>query len=186
MITPLIKIAKPQLLSKGEYLFRQGECAGNFYYVEEGLVKAYYGTPDGRQFIKTFVQERGFLASMQTVVSNQPSAFTAICLENTKVRIIARADLLRAVSDDTEFIRILNGLLLTVASKKEQREYELLCLSPKERYLLLCKRETDLLRRLSQEDIARYLGITPVSLSRIRKRCRANIAEEIPARSHLQ
>lgn len=180
MITQLMKISKPQVFSKGEHLFRQGEPAGNFYYVEQGLIKAYYGTPDGKQFIKTFVKEGGFIASMQAIVSDQPSSFTAISVENTKVMVVSRENLLKAITDDTEFVRTLNGLLLRVASKKEQREYELLCLTPEERYLLLCKREPELLRRLSQEDIARYLGITPVSLSRIRKRCRESITQTAP------
>lgn len=64
----------------------------------------------------------------------------------------------------------LNEFLLALAMKKEQREYEFLCLSAAERYLLFCQREAELVPRLSQLDIARYLGITPVALSRIRRR----------------
>ena len=52
--------------------------------------------------------------------------------------------------------------------KKERREYEFLCLSAEERYRLLIKRSPDLVRQVTQNEIARYLGITPVALSRIR------------------
>lgn len=168
----LEKISKVKWIRKGTVLFRQGELAKNFYFVKEGLVKAYYSTPDGKQFIKTFVQEGGFIASMQAIVSDQPSSFTAICLEDCQILETTGSKLLHAVSIDTEYLRMLNTLLLKLASKKERREFELLCLPPEKRYRLLCEQEPELVKRLSLEDVARYLGITPVSLSRIRKRGR--------------
>lgn len=173
MIERLRSIAKERFVPKRSFLFRKGESIGSFFFVQEGLLKAFYDTQDGKQYIKTFVREDGFIGSMQAIVHQKPSTFSTISLENSRVFEIARADLMHAVETDFEFVSMLNSLLLTVASKKEQREYELLCLSPEERYMLFCKRESDLISRLSQEDIARYLGITPVSLCRIRKRCHA-------------
>lgn len=65
--------------------------------------------------------------------------------------------------------RVLD-FLLGFAMKQERREMELLSLSAEDRYRLLIERSPELLDRVKQKDIARYLGITPVALSRIRKR----------------
>ena len=60
--------------------------------------------------------------------------------------------------------------LISLAIKKERREYEFLCLSAPERFALLKQRDPELVAKLTQNDIARYLGITPVALSRIKQR----------------
>jgi CRP-like cAMP-binding protein len=60
--------------------------------------------------------------------------------------------------------------LLALYMKKEQREYELLSLPAAERYQRLCAEDPDLIEQVTQNDIALYLGITPVALSRIKKR----------------
>jgi len=60
--------------------------------------------------------------------------------------------------------------LIELAIKKERREYEFLCLSAPQRFALLKQRSPELVSRLTQNDIARYLGITPVALSRIKQR----------------
>ena len=54
--------------------------------------------------------------------------------------------------------------------KKERREREFLTESAEERYRMLLERSPALFDKVTQKDIARYLGITPVALSRIRKR----------------
>lgn len=67
-------------------------------------------------------------------------------------------------------------LLLLFAKKKEQREYEFLCFSAEERFYRIAELSPMLLDKVTQNDLSRYLGITPVGLSRIKKRAgnRAN------------
>ena len=60
--------------------------------------------------------------------------------------------------------------LLNFSMKKERREREFLTESAEERYRMLMDRSPELFDKVTQKDIARYLGITPVALSRIRKR----------------
>lgn len=155
---------------KGTFLFRQGEDAGNLFFIQSGLVKAYYETLDGKEFIKSFLTDGEFIASMQAVVAGNPSSFTVLSLEDSSVIVVPKHAVLNLVTDNPAMTGVLNSMLLKLAMKKERREYELLCMSPEERYLLFCEREAGLVGRLSQNDIARYLGITPVALSRIRKR----------------
>lgn len=172
MLEKLQTLGRERCFEKRSFLFTQGQTGTGFYLVLEGLLKAFYETRAGKQYIKTFVQPGGFIASVRAIVDEAPSPFGVICLEKTKVREISGAELRQAAAEDPEFISALNSVLAKVASKKELREYELLCLSAEERYLAFREREPDLWERLSQEDVAGYLGITPVSLCRIRKRIR--------------
>lgn len=57
--------------------------------------------------------------------------------------------------------------------KKERREYELLCLSAEDRYRALMENTPQLADMVTQNEIALYLGVTPVGLSRIKKRVAA-------------
>ncbi len=163
-------VGTPVTLIKGTCLFRQHEPAANLFFIEQGLVKAFYETRDGKEFIKSFIRERQIIGSLQALFADRPNSFSVVALEDCVVREIPKAHLLGAADENRELQKLMNEQLLALAMKKEQREYELLCLSAETRYQVFCQREAALADRLTQLDIARYLGITPVALSRIRKR----------------
>ena len=66
-------------------------------------------------------------------------------------------------------------LLLIFSMKKEKREFEFLCLSAEERYRQLENESPIIIEKVTQNDLARYLGITPVGLSRIKRRVNSDI-----------
>lgn len=170
MFELLMNVAVERLFPKGAYLFHRGDTNSSLFLIQKGLIKNYYETRDGKQFVKSFIQEGGFIASMRAVVAGEPSAFSAVCLEQCQVLEVTKPQMDQLLAQKPEFVEQLNAMLLQLAAKKEQREYELLCLSARERCARLYEAEPGLVARLSQQDIARYLGIDPVSLSRIRKK----------------
>lgn len=163
-------LAKVQKIARGDYLFRQSERCNNLFVIRQGLVKASYTTFDGRELVKSFIREGQCIASMHTIAANEPSPFGAVALEPCDILAVSGLDLQRLAEHSHAFALTLNQLFMEVAMKKERREYEFLCLSAEQRYKLLIQREPALLSRLTQSDIARHLGITPVALSRIRTR----------------
>lgn len=171
MIEQLTKVGHVRYFSKGSILFRQGDNTSSLFFIKQGLVKAYYETIDGKEFIKSFVAEGGAIASMQAMFADNPCSFSLVSLEDSIVLEVSQHALLGLIAANADLVVHFNNLLLALAMKKERREYEFLCLSPEQRYLAFCQREPELIERLTQQDIARYLGITPVALSRIRKRC---------------
>lgn len=173
MIEQFKKSGAIRFFPKGSFLFRQGERVGNLFLIHSGLVKAFYQMIDGKEFIKSFISEGEFIASMQAVVEGDSCSFSLLSLEDTHVLEVPRQTLLELMSGDADTARVVNKMLLALAMKKERREYELLCMTPESRYLAFCEREPQLVERLSQIDIARYLGVTPVGLSRIRRRLRS-------------
>jgi len=159
--------------NKADIVFSQGDADDSIYYIKTGLLKAYYVTDDGREFVKSFLRETDIIGSLTALMSENGCSFTLVCLEPTSLLRVPFGDCLKAAEQDLMVANIFITLLTRLAIKKERREYEFLCLSAEERYQLFKENTPDLLERVTQNDIARYLGITPVGLSRIRTRLRA-------------
>ncbi len=164
------QFGKLMSLKKHQHLIRQGQEAGSLYFIRSGLIKAYYLTTDGKEFIKSFISEGNVIGSLSTLYEHQPSTFSMVCLEDTMVYEIDFKHLFTTTSDDPELSQIMIRTLIELAQKKEKREYEFLCLTAAERYQLLTNENPELVNRLTQNDIAKYLGITAVGLSRIKSR----------------
>ncbi|NOY85649.1 MAG: Crp/Fnr family transcriptional regulator [Nitrospirae bacterium] len=166
---------KALVYDKGETIFRQGETDPHLYFVQKGFLKAYYLTASGKEYVKTFVPENDFIGSSNVYRYPQTGCtFTLVCLEPSRLLRLKYTDLINIVQQTPESALALINMLIDVIAKKERREFEFLCLSAEERYQQILKNTPELLKRATQNDIARYLGITPVALSRIRSRMTGN------------
>ncbi|OUR95654.1 hypothetical protein A9Q84_14220 [Halobacteriovorax marinus] len=165
-----MQIGKKQLFKKGDYIFRQGDIDSNIYFIKSGLLKAYYLTGDGKEFVKSFLDVGELIGSIRSASKNIPCYFNVVCLEDTEVASVSFDELLNQSKADIENALVLIDSLIELSAKKEKREYEFLCLSAQERYDVLQTERPELLKRISLNDTAKYLGITAIALSRIRKR----------------
>lgn len=157
---------------KGEPIFMQGDLDKSFYFVQSGLLKAYYLSEDGKEFVKSFLLPNDIIGSLTSAYSAGSCTFSLICLEPVTLRKIPFEVLYEYSKKDLEIANTMIELLLHVAMKKEKREFEFLCLSAEQRYCKIAETSPMILEKVTQNDLARYLGITPVGLSRIIKRTR--------------
>ncbi len=157
-------------VARGKHVWRQGEVTRDVFLVEKGLVKLYYVTVDGNERIKSFVTDGELFGSRISQVYRQGSPFAAVCLESTQLLVADYDPFRQALMTNAQRMAWLFNLTEQTSLKKELREYHLLCLSAQERYEAFLADEPELARRLSQADTARYLGITAIALSRIRRR----------------
>ena len=148
----------------------QGDMDRNLYLVQSGLLKAYYTSEDGKEFIKSFILPKDIICSLTSVYSEKQCSFSLVCLELTFLIKIPFTVVQEYSQRYHEIANDMNEALLKFAMKKEKREYEFLCLSAEERFLKLIETTPSLFNTVTQNDIAAYLGITPVGLSRIKKR----------------
>lgn len=155
---------------KNEHVFRQGDLDRNLYFIQSGLLKAYYISDEGKEFVKSFLLPDKFIGSLTSAYAQGECSFSLVCLEPTVLRKIPFELLSDHVKDNPLLAIDMIELLLGFAMKKEKREYEFLCLSAEKRYLDIAENYPLILEKVTQNDLARYLGITPVGLSRIKKR----------------
>ena len=161
---------QPVSVTKYDYVFMQGDLDENLYAVRSGLLKAYYVSADGNETIKSFLRPGCMIASLRAVHKKEQCSYNLRALVDSELVKVPFAELYEA-SQETHAISLeLISFLLGLSMKKEQREYDFLNLSAEERYQNFVVENMDLAEKLTQNDIARYLGITPVALSRIKKR----------------
>ena len=151
-------------------MFRQGEQDGSIYGLQSGLLKAYYLSEDGKENIKSFILPGGMIGSLASSYQGEACSFRLVCLKPSKLVGVQFSDLHEASRSDPELSAEVVDFLLSFGIRKEMREYELLCLSAEDRYKRLLERTPELFDLVTQNEIARYLGVTPVGLSRIKNR----------------
>jgi CRP-like cAMP-binding protein len=159
-------------LKKKQYFAEQGKVCDKASFIVTGSVRYFY-VKDGEEITNYFSFENELVSSYKSYLTQQPSATFIQALEDTRLIHITRADM----------DKMLNNPLLAYKMERfgrmvaehylgcyEDRVAAFVTKSPEERYLDLLDTSKDILRRMPQHYIANFLGITPVSLSRIKRR----------------
>lgn len=169
-IEHLLTIAKPLELPTKHILVNQGEYADEFYFVLQGVCHACYLTEQGKQFSKEFYWEKDWVIGFESLINHQPSPYLLETLTPVQLLCIPMQTL-QKWRDNAHPIYL--KLLETQLRYKENKERFMLLHSPQQRYQLLCQHFPELCERINEQHIAAYLGITPISLSRIKARINA-------------
>lgn len=159
---------------KGEFALREGQVCHHIFYVEEGLLRQYSIDHLGKEHIIQFANERWFISDRSSLFFNQPSDFFIDAVEDTKV-VMLDTDFFSALSDiSPQFRRYNEYILQNHIRQLQNRVHLLISASAEARYLDFIRLYPDLIQRVPQWMIASYLGITPESLSRVRKELTKN------------
>lgn len=156
-----------QQFDKKTHVFSQGENNQYIHLIQEGILKAYYLDESGKEYIKSFLFPGDSIASSQAL-SGRLCSFSLQCLKNVTLIKLPYQKVREAAAENLDTANEIIELLMAFAMKKEQREFELLCLTAEQRYEKLLAKSQNISELITQNDIARYLGITPVALSRIK------------------
>jgi len=169
-LAPVLAAALPRRFEPGQHLVSLAQPAPNVFFLVTGLVRMYLLRRDGREFNKAFHREGEFTGSHAAAVTGQPSLVGIVALEPVVATQIPFAALEAAAQRHVEVERLLRRLAELRFWHRERREAELLLDNAHERFERLRRNEPWLLARVSQKQLASYLGITEVSLSRLRSR----------------
>lgn len=164
-----IENLKKVQVKKGNFLLRQGDVCKHSFFVEEGLLKYYSIDEKGKQHILQFAPEGWFVVDRESAFFNQPSQYFIEALEDSVVTMID-VDMFASLSLHNQSFALFNNKLLHNHIRHLQNRINLLLsATAEERYLDFIRIYPDLLLRVPQTLVASYLGITPESLSRVRK-----------------
>ncbi|MGF1752533.1 Crp/Fnr family transcriptional regulator [Vibrio makurazakiensis] len=166
-IESLIDIAKPLELPTRHILVNQGEAPDSFYFIIEGLCHACYLTEEGKQFSKEFYWEQDWVLGFESLIKQQASPYL---LETLTPIVLLQLPMSALAEWREESNPLYIKLLETQLMHKENKERFMLLYTPEQRYQLFCEHYPDLESRLNDNQIAAYLGITAISLSRIKSR----------------
>ncbi len=161
-------------LKRGGSLFAAAQPMPHIFIVLNGLIKLHHDNAEGRERIKNFAAEGAIVASISALQTNGRASFSATALEPASLARIPYKALEHMADTHFAWGRLLRTVLMGYALQKEQREQGFLMQSAAVRYEALIRAQPNLAARVAQKDLAAYLGVTPVGLSRIATRARAN------------
>lgn len=150
-------------------LLKEGEVAGKLYWIEKGCLRLFF-YDEGKEITFQFFFEGDFVASFDSLYQRTPSLFYLESIEPTEVRVIERDDFYDLIEHSPSLRQRYEEKLIDRFHTYQQLFLSRIKNTPRQRYEELLREHPDIIRRVPQHYIASFLGITSVSLSRIRNR----------------
>lgn len=154
---------------KGEYLLKEGQVSESCFFVIEGCVRQYI-LKDGEEKTTAFYTEAEPVNSFTSAIGKSKSNYNLVCMEDSTLTV-------GSDSLEVEISKLIPRLESIIRQEVERYSgiyqdelSKFITHSAEERYLDLMEQKPDLLQRVPQHQIASFIGVTPESLSRIRKR----------------
>jgi len=159
-----------RLFRKRQYLLQEGDVCTQFYFVVRGCLRMYKIDEKGDTHILQFAAENYWIIDLGSFHTVKPSALNIDALEDTVVLQISRDDLITLYTQAPKFDRIFRVLLENSFVRLQERLLQNISSTANERYQSFLEIYPHLINRLSQVQIASFLGISPEFLSRLRNK----------------
>ncbi len=163
-------LIRPRHIKKSDYFVHAGHISRDIAYVKTGLFRYFYSNEEGEEYTKGFFDRGSVLSSYDAILEDNPSHYTIQALEHSTIEVVDYDKFHELFTEDPCWYKLLVGLLQKGYLAKVRRERELLLYDAEERYRLFRERTPALEGRIPQHLIASYLGVTPVTLSRVRNK----------------
>ena len=147
-----------------------GDNRHELIFVCKGLLRFYFISSDGKESNKAFIVENEFAGPLASAMLGLPIYYGIEALEDTTMQVANFNDFTELYSKDLVFERIGRKLAERLLVRKELRTRSMLEQNARERYLKLLAENPKLIKRVPQYHMASYLGITEVSLSRLKNK----------------
>jgi CRP-like cAMP-binding protein len=164
----IASLSAVQDLPKGGYFVRAGETPTRVGYMISGWLRYFYSDVEGREFVRYFCNGGNFVTSQAALINGEPSAFSIQALEDAVLAVFDYAAWLKLLETHTAWGIIHNKILDQALVRAESRERSLVLDDAATRYRRFLEEYPDAEEHVKQYDIASYLGVNPVTLSRIR------------------
>jgi CRP-like cAMP-binding protein len=159
-----------RLYRKRQFVLQEGDVCGYINFVVRGCLRMYKIDDQGNTHIVQFATENYWINDLGSFHTLKPSELNIDALEDTVVLQIQRDDLVTIYTTSPKFDRIFRVLIENSFVMLQQRLLQSISSTAEERYQSFLEIYPHLVNRLSQVQIASYLGITPEFLSRLRNR----------------
>jgi CRP-like cAMP-binding protein len=152
-----------------ETLLTEGEVSEKIFFIKNGALRIWFNN-EGVELTVDFFVENSFVSSFESFFQNIPSVFNIETIEESNIFELNKEDFLMLMNDNKKFGNFINETIYKRFGLLTKRLLSFIKDTPQMRYKNLLEQRPELLLRFPQHYIASYLGITSVSLSRIRNR----------------
>jgi CRP/FNR family transcriptional regulator, anaerobic regulatory protein len=168
-VAALTHLVKKQHFEKNEIIFMEGKVSNEIYFVTKGCVRLFYNV-EGRDRTAFFYTEGQFICAGESFTFHVPAKESYQAIEGTELYVFSKSSIDELLNISSKFeliarIAVENELIVCqniIASFVTK--------SAEERYVELLETNGELFQRVPQQYIASFLGVSPETLSRIKKR----------------
>lgn len=160
---------KRQEVPAKKVLLKEGQVSRTMFFIEKGCLRTWINN-DGKEITTQFFFEGDSVSSIESFRTNQPSLYSIETIEPSILQTISQKDFQDILENSPELRKKLEDHLFRRLFQSQQLMYSYLKNNPQKRYEELTENYPHIVQRVPQHYIASYLGITSVSLSRIRNR----------------
>lgn len=153
---------------KGDFFLMEGEKSIHMGLVKKGLFRSYYIDKTGNEITKYFYQEGSAMFSYVAYLTGKNSMYYIQALEDSDVLTAKISDFEKAIDGNYQLLLFYKKIVDKALVMKEEHACSFKLYNSTERYQLFQAEYPGLEKRIKQHQLASYLGITPVTLSRIR------------------
>ncbi len=159
----------PKKIRKRQYLLNAGDVCLYNYFVEKGLLRCFNVDDRAHEHVVQFAVEGWWMSDMNSFLTGDEAVYNIEALEDSELLLLNKKSfdemVLRVPKMEKYFRLLMQNHIIAL----QRRIISSLSNSAEEKYMKLMDGCPDIINRASQQHIASFLGITPETLSRIRK-----------------
>ena len=159
-----------RIVRRRQFILQEGDISKHNTFVVEGCFRMFLVDEKGKEHNLQFAVENWWIGDIGSFHSEEPSKLYIEALENSVILQIKKEDQLKLFVDHPKFNRIFRVLTENALVSAQRRILQNISSTAEERYLDFSKRYPNFFNRISNVQIASYLGVTPEFLSTIRKK----------------
>ena len=159
----------PKKLKRRQFLLQEGEVCNRLAFVEKGALYSYSTNARGGQHVIQFAFEGWWIADLYSFITMEPSSLNIEALEECDLLLIDREQHHRLLQQAGKYETYIRILYQNAYVALQRRIESTIGLTAEEKYLRLLDQYPHIISRVPLHLVASYLGVTPETLSRIRK-----------------
>ena len=167
-LNTIVSFFEPEMISKGTFLLESGHYANKLAFIVSGYFRM-YDISDGKEITLWIGSKGKFITSVSSFVFKTPSYWNIQAITDAEMYTISREQHFNLCQQEPKWLEFDNLLLASSFALLEQRMFSHLHTTSKQRFEKLLQEEPTLFNHVPLQYIASMLGITPESLSRLRK-----------------
>lgn len=166
----LLQFATPKTIAASEIYIPQDKIFKKIFFIKKGILRSFYLTDTGEEKTIFFRWEGQMVAIPECIFDNEPTRLTWQTMEDCELLEIDFDVVEKMSENNLSLVKTRMSFAQKMLLEALRRVESFVLDKPEERYQKLITQKPEIIQRVADKHIASFIGVTPVSLSRIRKR----------------